>query len=202
MAKIYLAFALLITFTLTCPNDPLCESCSGNYCDRCYKSYSKDGVCTVPSKPIANCVSYETENACSQCKPGFGVVKGVCVECKVPNCFDCQGNANSCSVCMNNILVKNGRCDPQGDLCPDQNCQFCKDDLQCKICKDKFAFDGSTMTCKLSPVDKCEQIDFNDATKCMVCLTGYYDDGKNHCVKSPDQRRNRSPITRVITEEK
>ncbi len=201
MAKIFLGIYLLIALTLACPNDPRCESCSGNYCDQCYKSYSKDGVCTAPTKIIDNCVSYETESTCSKCKPGFGAVNGICVACNVPNCFDCQNNANSCSVCMNRIVEKNGRCDPQGDLCPDENCQYCKGDLQCKICKEKFAFDGQTMSCKPWPVENCEQIDFNDATKCMVCSTGFYDDGKNHCLKVPEQKRA-TPFMRVSTEEK
>ena len=202
MAKDYLAFVLFITFTLACPNDPLCESCSGSYCDKCYKSFSKDGTCTVPSNLIENCLSYTNEAVCNQCKSGFGVVNGKCAECKVPNCFDCQGDVNSCSICLNGIVEKSGRCDPQGDLCPDSNCEFCKGDLQCKICKEKFAFDSASMSCKPWPVENCEQIDFSDATKCMVCFTGYYDDGKNHCLKSPEQKKIRSSFMRVITEEK
>ena len=48
-------------------------------------------------------------------------------------------------VCGNRIVEKEGKCDPSGDLCPDEFCQNCKGDLQCKICKPGYAFNGQNL---------------------------------------------------------
>ena len=48
------------------------------------------------------------------------------------------------------------------------------------------------MTCVKSPVENCLDLDLEDVGRCMICRVGFFDDGQNRCLKSPEgfyQRR-------------
>ena len=177
---------LLISGSLTCPDDPLCRACSvyiGGFCAQCFDSVIlPTGQCDSSVKPISHCDRHESIDGkiyCAQCDPGFFLSpEKECHECRTKNCAFCLAPGDWCLACFNGILAMDGGC--KGDMGPDKNCAIPLDKDHCWLCNDDFAV-GVDGVCQKATK---ECMTLNKAGVCVGCRDGSYITKDNTCLVS------------------
>ncbi len=134
---------LILVINQQCPyNDEKCLSCAGTKCTLCIGSFiNKNGVCEVPEKKIWRCMMYNSDGSCQGCKYGYYLTpEGTCEAINIAGCLQVDYN-NNCIMCTEQIMVKDGICNPK-NKCFDINCKYCASIDQsekCLVCNENYA---------------------------------------------------------------
>ena len=102
----------------------------------------------------------------------FNYSKQICDE----NCVQCNNSTNECIKCIPTYANINGQCTSIEDIkapenCNIKNCDICKTEKECEICKDGFILEN-----KVCYSTKCTQFGFCsycDEYDCKKCLKNY-----------------------------
>ena len=178
---VIIAVFLAVLNAEACPNDKLCESCSGSKCVACHDSYADAaGVCVKVETEIEDCEHYTNATTCAACEEGYDLASNKCTKIEIADCIALNpANKTECIICGNGTQVNAGKCD--GDKkCSTENCKYCALDI-CGFCKDGYSLNAS-FKCVKEPSAGCAYVGTDDTT-CEVCMHGYYDAG-TECKKT------------------
>ena len=174
---------LLAVSVLACPDkDQRCTACRGFVCVQCIASYADaSGKCVASTTKVDRCISYVKNGVCQICENGYHVDRnGRCVAISLKNCSE-LASLDTCAICKNGILVKNGRCDDTKSVCKTPNCKSCtaKNGIEyCVRCKSGYAilFSNGRATCtgELGKTNNCLYLNASSTNTCAVCDFNYY----------------------------
>jgi len=128
-----------------CPPTQKWDGCECK--DPCLCGEKEDGTCNPEPKAIEGCLEVTCQQTCKRCMCGFFKNGTICSKCEV-----------------NSTIAECNRpdCPCEGPNCP------CKEENGC--CPDGFFYNTTTLKCGPCSCPKC--IEFENSTKCVVCLDG------------------------------
>ena len=131
---------------LLCEGD--CKTCPLTKCsnDGCFENFEFNASlkkCTLKKEKVVDCNELNCEKCklidskktCILCPPSYGLITVLgnkkCVNCKVPNCYNCDDDTTVCKYCSNSYYLKSGKC----NFCNVEKCENCgKDPNVCEKC--------------------------------------------------------------------
>lgn len=141
-----------------------CVKCKDNNCKFCHEDYRKCGRCIEGYliDPDKNCVS----------------------RCEVDHCLKCSiDNSQYCETC------EDGYGGSSCTKCPNSNCLSCSGyDLEtCNKCAPNYCLttgfgSGRCVKSTIENCKSCKQYD-SGAQSCYECMSGYYNDDYDNCIK-------------------
>ena len=151
-----------------------CDTCDENGCTSCLNEY-------YPSE--------KNELECVTCSLPKLVINGICKECKVPGCSQCQyDDDHFCNTCSGKLLRFNGTClekCPDGFFAEGRECVPC--DPGCELCNghDKCLYCNSTLALLNGRcIDHCPEY-YRKNTELRICEPC---DG-GHCLYCPSSKQ-------------
>lgn len=181
-----LVFAIAITATLSCPDDPFCMNCiqddKSSKCASCQYSWlnQQTGVCEKLESQIGRCIVYsDVKSECLTCEMGWGLDEAKkCVSCS-EGCAMCE--SGKCFACKNNVKIDETSytCSPAGAKCEDANCEVCDFLGYCKKCNSGFSVRSYESKTCVPGVKNCFILKSDDV--CQDCDYGYYFTSKTGC---------------------
>ena len=180
-------------------NSPLkyeCEECISNE----YKLYENHGCGKCYLTNCEKCHYYEDITVCDECKIGFYLKDGMCIECKEVNIDD-----GKCKVCSDDLNdFESGPCwcneyftqssHSTCVKCPD-NCPYCeynKDttETECIKCKSGYTV-NSQKSCSQCG-EGCEYctLDSENNPICSTCFSKTFLPQNNQCIICPENCKN------------
>ena len=182
-----IAIVLICLCYKHCPGDPHCISCKieddKTVCKGCqYSQFNPtNNTCSSIDAPIDNCVVYSNNDTmkCSVCELYYGKTRDFkCIECP-ENCANCN-DSGVCLSCSDAKKPVEGKCKGKRESCADPNCQICRLDNSCELCKSGFSYDFKAGCIK--GINDCYLLQDN-GEKCFDCNYGYYVDENFKCSK-------------------
>ena len=177
------ALIFSLEIVLSCPDDPLCRSCSNNVCDICNDSHFFDNSCRPVDIEIPHCEKYPnnpTKNECLECVLGYRLVKlNECERCTDSRCAICTMKKNYCTACFDGLFPENGICG-QSDS-KDPYCVVPTPTQGCQLCVPTHAI-SPDLSCRPGPFN-CLKV--NNRGQCLVCRNGAYISSSGHCEGEP-----------------
>ncbi|KAG5487791.1 hypothetical protein LSCM4_07469 [Leishmania orientalis] len=171
------ASSYYLTPLFTCSQVP----CNIEHCIKCDpKKPSRCQQCAAPYvvDSDANCVSCTGDTStCTQCKDGYGLVKGTCAECEVEHCDHCDNDVGNCTKCASSYyLTPLFTCSQVP--CNIEHCIKCdpKKPSRCQQCAAPYVVDSYDGLCRLSnvcSVPNCKMCRADTSRLCAECDAGY-----------------------------
>jgi len=205
MKNIFKALIVTIIFTQISQfladdfcRDPRCAECSeASVCKRCKPGYNLDNnkclSCTEYYTDCLECSPSYYGIQCTSCKEGFFATRYGEGGCYPRNCQSADERRADCLRCVQDYTYSNRQCIP--GTCPQVGCAQCGRD-GCIVCKQGFAFLGSTECKAGSCADLYPHCGSCDPKRCTDCEKGYYMDWKNYtCLPCSDLYPNSSACT-------
>lgn len=203
--QLTLTLTLLLGVIISCPNDPLCQSCTNNACTYCVYSYANAaGVCQRANS-VPGCYSYIDPNRCRECKTGYyyNATGNTCTQLPTTmGCIYSTTSLNFCDVCQNGVFFNStsGTCNNSTNKCQISNCNGCvldsKNNAQCWICNSGYALwaanDTNGNVCVQTTIQGCYGT--TNVSSCDDCTYGYYWNSGT-CVANPDTSLNATNLS-------
>ena len=164
-------------------NKDECKACKNNF-------FLDPGQrCQPNPSGIPNCVKYQKENVCLECKAHYYVFLNTCKLVSNPVTYCALYSDNGfCAKCDSGFFLQDVF---QCKEVVEQSCKEWSDAHNCKSCPDNqiLLFEAGNTRCRISPLTECllSQFDFNaDRIICLLCRAGYFIDSESQCARSSE----------------
>lgn len=165
-------------------SDDNCKWCNEQTCTSCKSGFyfGKDNKCTAVPTDVKNCLTFNTEGACTACETAYYVKEGKCAK-KPDNCM-AVSDAGLCTRCNAGFTLKTAsestmlRQNPKCVACSIPGCDSCDGDVKkCTRCKSNFFKDADVITKCTECLEGCATC--SAAKTCDNCVTNHeFKDGK------------------------
>ena len=158
-------------------------------CAKCTNEYAFFGE-TCQKINVSSCEKFIDANNCEICSSNYYIPPGT------GRCFDvipianCQRyiDKDKCSLCDPGYIITldQKKClllSEAQEMYKNDHCSVYEEINSCVVCDKGFYFNLETRNCVSCQVSNCAYCNYHDSSKCIMCMTGFYQTALKACVK-------------------